>query len=96
MKYKELENLDDYSCAVYAHDIRDMGVKTTATTHKRHVRSASIWDDSDNEFDAYYLDDVLDDIYNAGWEYKSTYWKGGSMGSAHPVLCFIHPDPKNK
>lgn len=88
MKYKELDCINDYSYAIYAHDVRDMGVKPKVEPHKELVRPSSFWDE-DTTFDSYYLDDVLDDLYNAGWEYKSTYWKGGSIGSAHPVLCFV-------
>ena len=52
-----------------------------------HVQDMGIWF-SPEKIQTYDLDDVFSLIIENGWEYKSTYWKGGSEGSAHRVLCF--------
>lgn len=91
MKYAELECLDEYFNAVKAWDVTvGMEIKNIkAKTKKTTIYSHSIWDDSKREEDVYHLDDILGDIYASGWEYKCTYWQGGSAGSAHKVFCFI-------
>ena len=91
MKYAELECLDEYYNIVKAWNVTvDMEVKNIkAKTRTHNIYPHSIWDDEVRQVETYNLDEILDDLYAAGWEYKCTYWEGGSAGSAHKVFCFI-------
>ena len=91
MKYAEVECLDSYYNIVKASDVtNEMEVKNIKAKKRIHkVYPHSVWDDEVREEETYALDEILDDIYAAGWEYKCTYWEGGSSASAHKVFCFI-------
>lgn len=90
MKYEELECINEYGNLVRKYDVESMGVHPSVKPTQEKVYSHSIWDDSPSIVDAYRLNDILVDLAKAGWEYKSTYWRGGSMGDAHQVFCFIN------
>ena len=92
MKYVELECVDDYFDEVKVDTVKvEMEVRNiTAKPRKKKIRSRSIWDDSEYEVEIYYLNDILGELAAAGWEYKCTYWMGGSSGDAHKVFCFLH------
>ena len=90
MKYAELDCINEYMNLVKKYDVDVMNVHPTIKPQKEKMYGHSIWDDSVTEVDAYALNDILNDLSKAGWEYKCTYWKGGSMGDAHQVFCFIN------
>ena len=92
MKYVELECVNEYFNEVKAYDVKEyLAIKPSGKTDKTRLYPKSIWDDEIKEVETYRLNDILDDIYAAGWEYKCTYWMGGSSSDAHKVFCFIHP-----
>lgn len=90
MKYEELECINEYGNLVGRYDVESMGAHPSSKPIQETVHSHSIWDDSSRVVEAYRLDDILVDLAKAGWEYKSTYWRGGSAGDAHKVFCFIN------
>ena len=93
-EYKELVVIDDYYFDAY--DLRNLGLANLPKPKKITYYGHSLFSDS-SEMEVYDKDLIFQCMHEAGWEYKSTYWKGGSMGSATQVLCFARiEDEKNE
>ena len=89
--YEELPIIEGWQPRVKELDVRKFitqkAIKEAGLIADTTTEDMGIWFDPE-KIQVYDLSDVFPLIIECGWEYKSTYWKGGSMGSAHPVLCF--------
>lgn len=91
MEYQELEIIKDSFNEIHPHELRpflmDKIIKDISTHKVTIFRGYNV-----ESTEAYYLYEIFPLLIENGWEYKSTYWKGGENG--HKILTFVRGEYK--